>query len=54
MKFSKESDKKHVFICSCCGCSIREGDKVWHILGEQFCKNCIESSEEVARCEIDE
>jgi len=49
MKFSKESDKNHVFICSCCGCSICEGDRVWHILGEQFCKDCIDKSEEVAR-----
>ena len=54
MKNSKKSDKKHVFICSCCGHSICEGDRVWHILGEQFCKGCIEKSEEVARRDPDE
>ena len=54
MKISKESDKNHVFICSCCGRSICEGDKVWHFLGEQFCENCVADSEEVARRDPDE
>ncbi len=40
-------DKKPVFICSGCGCSIQEGDSVWHILGEQFCVSCVEAAHEV-------
>ena len=46
-------DPKPVFICSGCGDDILDGDKVWHILGEQFCKDCIDDSEGTAEA-IDE
>ena len=38
-----------VFICSGCGKVIREGDDVFHVLGEQFCVECIEKAKEVAK-----
>lgn len=40
-----------VFICSGCGNDILAGDKVWHIMGEQFCKRCIDNAEETAEPE---
>lgn len=42
-----------VYVCSGCGEDIRDGDKVWHILGEQFCQECINYAEEIAEV-IDE
>lgn len=37
-----------VYICSGCGEIIREGEAVWHILGEQFCQACINKAREEA------
>ena len=37
-----------VYICSGCGEVIREGEAVWHILGEQFCQMCINKAREEA------
>ena len=54
MKNSKKSEKIHIFVCSGCGCSICEGDPVWHIMGEQFCAECINKAEGVAEYDSDE
>lgn len=35
---------KRVFICSGCGEDICEGEFYYDILGEQFCKTCIEDA----------
>ena len=35
------SEPPTVYICSGCGHPILEGESVWHILGEQFCEECI-------------
>ena len=40
--------KQPVFICSGCGCTIFEGDSVWHVMGEQFCEQCIREAREEA------
>lgn len=40
--------KTPVYICSGCGGIIREGDSVWHIMGEQFCQECIDKAREEA------
>jgi len=37
-----------VYVCSGCGAIIREGEAVWHILGEQFCQECINKAREEA------
>lgn len=37
-----------VYVCSGCGNEIYDGEKVWHILGEQWCENCIYEAQEVA------
>ena len=36
--------KLPVYICSGCGGIIREGERVVHLLGEQFCLKCIEKA----------
>lgn len=54
MKNSENFEKRHIFVCSGCGCSIKEGDRVWHFLGEQFCLDCVQKAEEVATCDTDE
>lgn len=41
-------DPRAVFVCSGCGHNILDGDRVWHILGEQFCERCVDRAEEVA------
>lgn len=41
-------DPPSVYVCSGCGDDILDGENVWHILGEQFCEECIESMKEVA------
>lgn len=46
-------EPKRVFICSGCGEDIREGDDYWDILGEQFCKTCIDDAREEAVYEAD-
>lgn len=33
-----------VFVCSGCSHDIYEGDDYWDILGEQFCKECINNA----------
>lgn len=40
-----------VFICSHCGHDILDGDRVWNVMGEQFCEECIDSFESVAEAE---
>ena len=40
--------KLPVYICSGCGGIIREGERVWHVLGEQFCRKCIDKAGEEA------
>lgn len=40
--------KQCVYICSGCSGLIYEGDSVWHILGEQFCQECIDKAREEA------
>ena len=47
-------DPPHVYVCSGCGHSIYEGQRVWHIQGEQYCKRCIDRAEEVAEFDSDE
>ena len=37
-----------VFICSGCGEAIVEGDDYWDIMGEQWCKKCIDNAQGVA------
>lgn len=41
-------EERAVFICSGCSHFIHEGDEVWQVLGEQFCKRCIAAAREVA------
>lgn len=41
-------DPPTVFICSGCGNNIYDGEDYWDIMGEQFCKNCIEDSRKEA------
>lgn len=43
-----ESYYRPVFVCSGCCEDIYEGDDVYHIMGEQFCKKCIEDAREEA------
>ena len=33
-----------VFVCSGCGHDIYEGEDYWDIMGEQFCKKCIDDA----------
>lgn len=40
--------KLPVYICSGCGGTIHEGERVWHILLEQFCQECINKAGEEA------
>jgi hypothetical protein len=42
------SDPPAVFVCSCCGNDIIEGEDYWDIIGEQFCENCISDARKVA------
>lgn len=42
------AEPKVVFICSGCSHDIYEGQHVWHIMGEQFCKRCMIAAREVA------
>lgn len=44
----------HVFICSGCGESIREGDGYYDIMGEQFCVECIIDARCVAEADYDD
>lgn len=37
-----------VFLCSGCGRRILEGERVTHLLGEQWCAECVETATEVA------
>ena len=37
-------DPVTVFVCSGCGEDIFEGDDYWDIMGEQFCKDCIDGA----------
>lgn len=46
-------EPKRVFICSGCGDDICEGDDYWDILGEQFCKTCIDDARGEAVYEAD-
>lgn len=41
-------DPPIVFICSGCGCRIREGDDYWDFFGEQFCCDCVDNHKGVA------
>lgn len=41
-------DPPSVYVCSGCGDDILDGESVWHIMGEQFCRDCIDRMEEVA------
>lgn len=41
-------EDRAVFICSGCSHDIYEGEFVWHIMGEQFCNNCIRAAREAA------
>lgn len=41
-------EPKMVFICSGCGEPILEGDDYWNIMGEQWCKKCIDNAQGVA------
>ena len=43
----------HVFECSGCGYSIYEGDDYWDIMGEQWCKECVEDARREAVYEPD-
>ena len=40
--------RKQVFICSGCGRPIFEGECVTHLLGEQWCAQCIDKATEKA------
>lgn len=37
-----------VFVCSGCGWPIRDGERYWDIMGEQFCEDCIDNAAGVA------
>lgn len=37
-----------VYICSGCGEDIRDGDDYWDIMGEQWCRECIDDARRVA------
>ena len=41
-------EPRPVFVCSGCSHGINEGEFVWHIMGEQFCNQCIRRLREVA------
>ena len=41
-------EPRAVYICSECGELIREGEYVWHIMGEQYCEHCIDDFREEA------
>lgn len=41
-------EPKAVFVCSGCGHEIYDGDDYWDIMGEQFCKRCIDLAKGVA------
>ena len=41
-------DPPSVFVCSGCGDNIYDGDRYWDIMGEQFCRECIDDAEGVA------
>lgn len=41
-------DPQSVYICSGCGRSICEGDHVWHLMGEQWCEDCVDNAREEA------
>ena len=41
-------EERAVFVCSGCSHDIYEGEFIWHIMGEQFCKRCIAAAREVA------
>ena len=40
--------REQVFVCSGCCTLIFEGDSVTHLLGEQWCAQCIDKSTEKA------
>ena len=40
--------REQVFICSGCNRPIYEGESVTHILGEQWCAQCINKATETA------
>ena len=40
--------REPIFVCSGCGKLIFEGDSVTHILGEQWCAQCINKATETA------
>lgn len=41
-------EAQSVFVCSGCGDNIYDGDDYWDVMGEQWCKECIESMKGVA------
>lgn len=44
-------DPPAVHVCSGCGRDILDGDKFYRVMGEPFCEECIEDSEEIAEHE---
>lgn len=42
-------EPKSVFICSGCGENIYEGDEYYDLMGEQFCRDCIDGARKEAK-----
>lgn len=40
--------QKPVHVCSGCDRDIFEGERIWRIMGEIFCEDCIDDAEEEA------
>ena len=40
--------RRFVYVCSGCGQPIYEGEHVTHIMGEQWCAQCIDKATETA------
>lgn len=38
-----------VFVCSCCGRDIVDGEDYWDIMDEQWCEECIDKARQTAR-----
>lgn len=47
-------ESKGVFVCSGCGDYIYGGDWYYEVLGEQFCKSCMDECYTMAEAEEDE
>ena len=42
-----------VYVCSCCGDDIYEGDRFLNLTDDQYCVNCVEQNTETAEYDED-